>query len=115
MWTFFAGPWNTISFSCSVSSRKGTFVRTPILPAMSFISDHMSVCQGSTAPSSMESESSPISVASSTVRTMPVPSQRGHAPVLLNDISSAEGAKNVSSHTGQVSGSPAATFMEGGA
>lgn len=45
----------------------------------------------STAPSSMESESSGTRVDSSTTRTMPVPSQAGHAPVLLKDSSSADG------------------------
>ena len=38
-----------------------------------------------------DSDSSGTSVDSSTTRTMPVPSQCGHAPVLLNDSSSADG------------------------
>ena len=87
-----AGPWKTMSRSFSVSSRKGTSVRTPISRAMSFISDHISVCQGATAPSSMVSDSSGTRVDSSTVRTMPVPSQRLQAPWLLKASSSAPGA-----------------------
>ena len=86
-----AGPWNTMSRSLGVSSRKGTSVRTPISLAMSFISDHISVCQGATAPSSMERDSSGTSVLSSTVRMTPVPSQRLHAPLLLKANSSAPG------------------------
>ena len=81
---------------------------------MSFISDHISVCHGATAPSSMVRDSSGTSVASSTVRTMPVPSQRLHAPWLLKASSSAPGAKKVTPHSGQTRGRSAATFMDGG-
>ena len=109
-----AGPWNTMSRSRSVSSRKGTLVRTPISRAMSFISDHIRVCHGATAPSSMERLSSGTRVLSSTVRMTPVPSQRLHAPWLLKASSSAPGAKKRSPQTGQVSSRPAATFSEGG-
>ena len=65
----------TVSRSSGVSSRKGTLVRTPIFSAISFISDHIRVCQGSTAPSLMERLSSGTREDSSTTRTMPVPSQ----------------------------------------
>ena len=64
----------------AVSSRKGTSVRTPIARHTSVISDHIRVLQGATAPSSMVSESSGTSVASSTVRTMPVPPHVRQAP-----------------------------------
>ena len=67
-------------------------MRTPIARHTSAISDHISVFQGATAPSSMERDSSGTSVDSSTVRTVPVPPQTGHAPWLLNANSSAEGA-----------------------
>ena len=80
-----------MSRSRGVNSRKGTSVRTPIFCAISFISDHISVCHGRTAPSSIESDSSGTSVDSSTTRTMPVPSHCGQAPVLLKDSSSADG------------------------
>ena len=59
--------------------------------------------------------SSGTSVASSTVRTTPVPSQRLQAPWLLKASSSAPGAKNCAPHSGHVSGSPAAVFSDGGA
>ena len=91
MWCFSAGPWNTISRSSGVRSRKGTSVRTPISRAMSRISFHMSCCHDATAPSSMESDSSGTSVDSSTVRTMPVPPQVVQAPPLLKARSSAPG------------------------
>ena len=87
-----AGPWNTMSRSCAVRSRNGTSVRTPISRAMSFISDHIRVCQGATAPSSIVRDSSGTRVDSSTVRTMPVPSQVLQAPWLLKASSSAPGA-----------------------
>ena len=58
----------------------------------SVISDHISVFHGATAPSSMVRLSSGTSDAISTVRTVPVPSQEGHAPCELKDNSSADGA-----------------------
>ena len=64
----------------------------------------MRLPQGSTAPSSMEMDSSGTSDASLTARTMPVPPQAGHAPVLLNARSSAPGPKNFSPQAGQVTG-----------
>ena len=67
-------------FRVGVSSRKGTLVRTPISRQTSVISDHISVFQGATAPSSMVRESSGTRVARSTVRTMPVPPQVRQAP-----------------------------------
>ena len=57
----------------------------------SVISDHMRLFQGATAPSSMLSVSSGISVLSSTVRTVPVPPQHLQAPWLLKASSSAPG------------------------
>ena len=109
-----AGPWNTMSRSFSVSSQNGTSVRTPIARHTSVISDHMSVRHGATAPLSMERLSSGTSVARSTVRTRPVPSQRRQAPCPLKASSSALGAKNSAPHAGQRSGLPIATFADGG-
>ena len=77
---FSAGPLKTMSFSRSVSSRKGTSVRTPISRQTSVIRDHIRLFQGATAPSSMDRESSGTSVSLSTVRTIPVPSQVRQAP-----------------------------------
>ena len=82
--------------------------------AMSFMSDQMSDCHGATAPSSIVSESSGTIVAGSTVRTMPVPSQRRHAPTELNARSSAPGPKNFAPHAGQTISFSAATAIEGG-
>ena len=114
MFFFTAGPWKTMSRSRAVRSRKGTSVRTPISRAMSFMRDHIRVCQGATAPSSIDRLSSGTRVDSSTVRTIPVPSHRLQAPWLLKASSSAPGAKKVSPQTGQTRGRSAATFMEGG-
>ena len=47
-----------MSFSLSVSSRKGISVRTPMSRQTSVISDHISEFHGATAPSSMERDSS---------------------------------------------------------
>ena len=58
----------------------------------SVIRDHIRVFHGSTAPWSMLRVSSGTKVDSSTVRTVPVPSQVGQAPLLLKDNSSADGA-----------------------
>ena len=104
-----------MSRSRCVSSQNGTSVRTPISRAMSFISDHISVCHGATAPSSIVRLSSGTRVASSTMRTMPVPPQRRHAPCELNASSSALGALKRAPHTGHSSSAPAATRSEGGA
>ena len=109
-----AGPWKTISRSSAVSSRKGTSVRTPISRAMSFISDHIRVCHGATAPWSMDRDSSGTKVDSSTVRTIPVPPQVGQAPWLLKASSSAPGARTDPPHSGQKSGCSAATARVGG-
>ena len=81
-----------MAFSSSVSSRKGTSVRTPIARQTSVIKDHISEFHGATAPSSMVRLSSGTSVARSTVRTMPVPPQVRQAPWLLKASSSADGA-----------------------
>ena len=81
-----------MSFSCSVRSRKGTSVRTPIARQISVIKDHIRLFHGATAPSSMVRESSGTSVSRSTVRTTPVPPQVWHAPCELNASSSADGA-----------------------
>ena len=81
---------------------------------MSFMSDHMRLPQGTTAPSSIERLSSGTRVASSTVRTMPVPPQATQAPALLKAKSSAPGAKKLAPHSGQVRGFSAATFRLGG-
>ena len=90
-----------MSRSSGVSSRKGTLVRTPIFSAISFISDHIRVCQGSTAPSLMERLSSGTRVDSSTTRTMPLPSQSGQAPVLLKANCSAPSTGTCVPHRGQ--------------
>ena len=81
-----------MSFSLSVSSRNGTFVRTPISRQISVISDHIRLFHGATAPSSMVRESSGTRVAGSTVQMLPVPPHLGHAPCELNANSSADGA-----------------------
>ena len=81
-----------MSRSRSVSSRKGTSVRTPISRQTSVISDHIRLFHGATAPSSIVSDSSGTSDAISTVRTLPVPPHRAHAPCELNASSSADGA-----------------------
>ena len=75
---------------------------------------HIREFQGATAPSSMLSVGSGTSVARSTVRTVPVPSQVRQAPWLLNASSSAEGARTVAPQVGQISGFPAATARLGG-
>ena len=111
---FSMGPWNTISRSSGVNSQNGTSVRTPIAPHTCFMRSHISVPHGSTAPSSMESDSSGTSDDSSTVRTMPVPPQVAQAPPLLKARSSAPGPKNCAPHTGQTRGSSNATLGEGG-
>ena len=81
-----------MSRSRSVSSRKGTSVRTPISLHTSVIRDHMREFQGATAPWSMVRDSSGTRVLLSTVRTIPVPPQVRQAPWLLKASSSAEGA-----------------------
>ena len=111
---FSIGPWNTISRSSGVSSRNGTSVRTPIALHTCFIRSHMSVPHGSTAPSSMEIDSSGTSAASSTVRTMPVPPHVWQAPPLLNAGSSAPGPKNSTPHSGQTRGRSSAMLGDGG-
>ena len=115
MCRFSAGPWKTMSRSSGVSSQNGTLVRTPMAPQTCFMRSHMRLPQGSTAPSSMEMDSSGTSEASFTVRTTPVPSQVGHAPPLLNARSSAPGPKNFSPQAGQLMGWSVATAVEGGA
>ena len=67
-------------------------ILTPILAHTSFIIDHMRVCHGATAPSSMVMFSSWISVDSSTTLSIPVPSHLLQAPWLLKASSSAPGA-----------------------
>ena len=79
-------------FSSWDSSRKGTWVRTPMARHTSVIRDHIRLFQGATAPSSMDRESSGTRVDRSTVRTTPVPPQARQAPWLLKASSSAEGA-----------------------
>ena len=69
-----------MSLSLSVSSRNGTLVRTPMARQTSVMSDHIRLFHGATAPSSMLMLSSGTSVARSTVRTRPVPSQVRQAP-----------------------------------
>ena len=73
----------------------------------------MRLPQGSTAPSSMEMDSSGTSEASSTVRTMPVPPQVLQAPALLKARSSAPGPMNSTPQTGQRVMRPSATSMLG--
>ena len=110
---FSSGPLNTISRSASVSSRNGTFVRTPNSRTMSGCTLNPNVRHGTTAPSSMLSDSSGTRVASSTSRTMPVPWQRGQAPVELNAKSSAPGGIIRSPHSSQNIGDSAATAIVG--
>lgn len=81
---------------------------------MSFMSDHMSVPQTTTAPSSIVLESSGTSVASFTVWTIPVPPQVLQAPVLLKASSSAPGPWNCPPQAGQVISCMAATERDGG-
>ena len=59
--------------------------------AMSFIRDHIRLCHGATAPSSMVRDSSGTRLLSSTVRTIPVPPQVGRAPYELKAMVSAPG------------------------
>ena len=99
--------------SSSESALNGTSVRTPIARQTSVISDHISVFHGTTAPSSIESDSSGTRVARSTVRTMPVPPQVEQAPWLLKASASAPGGKKRTPHAGQVSARPAATSSVG--
>ena len=102
-----------MSRSLSVNWLNGTSVRTPMARQTSVITDHISVFHGNTAPWSMVNVSSGTKVDSSTVRTVPVPSHVGQAPLLLNESSSAEGAKKCVPHSGQINSCPAATFNEG--
>ena len=81
-----------MSFSLSLSSRRGTSVRTPISRQTSTISDHMREFHGATAPCSRVSDWSGTSESRFTVRTMPVPPQVRQAPWLLKASSSAPGA-----------------------
>ena len=111
---FSAGPWNTMSFSRSVSSRKGTSVRTPISRHTSVIRDHIRLFQGATAPPSMVRESSGTRESRFTVRTVPVPPHFSQAPWELKASSSAEGAQKAAPHSGQTSSFPAATARVGG-
>ena len=104
-----------MSRSSGVSSQNGTSVRTPMAPQTCFMRSHMRLPHGSTAPSSIEIDSSGTSAASFTRRTTPVPPQAGQAPVLLKARSSAPGPKNVFPQEGHVIGSSAATFMVGSA
>ena len=90
-----------MSLSLSVSSRNGTLVRTPMARQTSVMSDHIRLFHGATAPSSMLMLSSGTSVARSTVRTSPVPSQVRQAPWLLKASSSADGARTSAPHSGQ--------------
>ena len=110
---FSSGPARTICFSSSVSSRQGTSVRTPNSRAICGCTLNPNICHGTTVPSSMLRPGSRISVASSTSRTVPVPSQVRHAPAELNARSSAPGAKNSAPHSGQRIDSSAATFRVG--
>lgn len=103
-----------MSRSSGVSSRKGTSVRTPMARHTSVMSDHMSDFHGATAPSSMVSDSSGTSDASSTVRTTPVPPQVRQAPSLLKGKDSALGPSNSAPHTGHFSLFMAATSGVGG-
>ena len=103
-----------MSRSCSVSSENGTSVRTPIARHTSVIRDHISEFQGATAPSSMERDSSGTKTASFTVLTTPVPPQFLQAPLLLKEKLSALGPSNEAPHSGQTSGFPAATWIDGG-
>ena len=112
---FSSGPLNTISRSASVRLRNGTFVRTPNSRTISGCTLNPNVRQGTTAPSSIVSDSSGTSVASSTSRTMPVPWQRRQAPVELNARSSAPGPMNATPHSGHTVSAPVATSSEGGA
>ena len=89
-------------------------VRTPIALQTSVISDHISEFHGATAPPSIERESSGTSESMFTFRTIPVPPHVGHAPVELNEKSSAHGGSNSAPHSGHISGLPAATFTDGG-
>ena len=111
---FSAGPLKTMSRSASVSSRNGTFVRTPMAPHTCFMRSHMSVPHTTTAPSSMVLLSSGTSAARFTVRAMPVPLQVGQAPSLLNASDSAPGPKNSLPQCGHEMGSSAATLRLGG-
>ena len=74
------------------------------------MTDHMSERHGATAPCSIVKFGSAMSVESSTVRTMPVPEQVGHAPPELNARSSAPSACTSAPHTGQMIGRSSATF-----
>lgn len=111
---FSSGPSRTISRSQSSRSRHGTSVRTPNSRAMVGWTLKPNICQGTTAPSSRVLDASTTRVASSTVRTVPVPSQVGHAPSALKASCSAPGACTSSPQTGQVKGTSAATSMVGG-
>ncbi len=113
MCRFSAGPCSTISFSWAVRSLYGTSVRTPISRHTSTMTDHMSERHGATAPCSIVRFGSAISVESSTVRTIPVPEQVGHAPPELNARSSAPSACTSAPHTGQMIGRSSATFGVG--
>jgi len=89
-------------------------VRTPIARQTSVIRLHIREFHGATAPSSMDSVGSGTSVARSTVRTVPVPSQVRQAPWLLKASSSADGAWTAAPQMGQSSGFSAATARLGG-
>ena len=103
-----------MALSSSLRSRKGTFVRTPISRATSFMSFHMREPHGETAPWSMVSDSSGTRAARSTTRWTPVPSHTGQAPVELKAISSAPSPWKDSPHWGHTSGTSRATLREGG-
>ncbi|MBR7006228.1 MAG: hypothetical protein IKH98_04910 [Candidatus Methanomethylophilaceae archaeon] len=81
--------------------------------AMSFIRDHISVCHGATAPSSIVFDSSGTRESSSTSYAIPVPSQFLHAPVLLNARSSALGGETSAPQTGHLISIMAAKSMLG--
>ena len=89
-------------------------MRTPMALQTSVISDHMSVPQGLTAPSSILSDSSGTRLARLTVTAIPVPPHVGQAPELLKEKSSALGASNSTPQTGHLSFWPRATAGVGG-
>ena len=89
-------------------------MRTPNSRAMSGWTLKPNMFHGTTAPPSRVLESSGTRVASSTVRMMPMPSQRGQAPSELKASCSAPGGCTCSPHSGQSKGCSAATSMVGG-
>ena len=98
---FSSGPSSTICFSSARSLFHGTSVRTPNSRTISGWTLKPNICQGTIAPSSMVFDGCGMSAASSTLRTVPVPSHFGHAPEELNDSSSAPGGCTCSPQVGQ--------------